>query len=260
MNKKLAFLIGILAFFAMKMTAQDKKYGIYLGVNYTNIGITSDMYYDDNDVYTRTVINGADTSYQVRYVPVENASVSWISPLFTIGGYYEMPLNEKIGFQFHLIYNRYGYMLKGTVDQPLVNSEFSVEYDYKGELRMTNLCAGLLLKFAVPDRNFSVQAGITPSFCIKMQKNAECGALHKTINYKREEFKPFNICGTIGATYYLLDNIMLSLTANFGLTDVLKVKEPYLEDSHDSSGTIKYRYTDTKSSTTSIALTAGYRF
>ena len=53
---------------------------------------------------------------------------------------------------------------------------------------------------------------------------------------------------------------MLSLNVNIGLTDVLKVKEPYLNDAHDSEGTIHYRYTDTKSSTNSVSLTAGYRF
>lgn len=260
MNKKLALLIGIMAFFAIRMTAQEYKYGIYLGFNATNMNITDNLYYDDSETMTRMVINGIDTTYQVHYLPIDNVSSSWISPLFTIGGYYEMPISQGIGFQFHLLYSRYGYILKGIVDQPEIGTEFSREYDYKGELRMSNLCASLLLKFNIPNRNFSFQAGVTPSYCIKMQKNTECGALHKTLNYKREEFKPLNICGTIGATYYFYESFMLSVNVNIGLVDVLKVKEPYLEDVHDSSGIIRYRYTDTKSSTNSIALTAGYRF
>ena len=81
----------------------------------------------------------------------------------------------------------------------------------------------------------------------------------KTINYKKDEYNPLNICGTIGAPYYLLDDIMISLTANFGLTDVLKVKEPYYHEV-DNSKQISYKYTDTKSTTNSVALTVGYRF
>ena len=260
MNKKLAFLIGILALCAIKMTAQEYKYGVYLGFNAANSSISSDLYYDDSEVITRMVISGADTVYQVRYIPVDNASVSYVSPLFTIGAYYEMPVSDKIGLQVHLLFSRYGYTLKGTVDQPQINTPFSIEYDYKGELKMANICVPILLKFNIANRNLSVQAGVTPSYCIKMQKDTECGALHKTLNYKHDEFKPLNICGTIGASYYFLECFMLSLNVNIGLTDVLKVKEPYLNDAHDSEGTIHYRYTDTKSSTNSVSLTAGYRF
>ena len=260
MNKKLAFLIGILAFFAMKMTAQEYKYGIYLGVSGSNMNITSDMYYDDSQVVTSTLIDDDETIYTVRYMPVDNASVSYISPLFTIGAYYELPVNEIIGLQVHLLFSRYGYTLKGTVDQPQINTPFSIEYDYKGELKMANLCIPILLKYNLANSNLSFQAGVTPSFCIRMQKEAECGTLHKTLNYKSDEFNPLNICGTIGATYYFLNNFMASLNFNIGLTDVLKVKEPYFEDPHDIDGAVKYRYTDTKSSTNFVSLTAGYRF
>lgn len=261
MNKKLAFLICILAFFAIKMTAQDNKYGIYLGINGSNMNITSDMYYYDSEVFTNTVVNGNDTTYHVRYLPVDNAEVSAMTPSFTIGGYYEMPVSDKIGLQLHLVYNKYGYTIKGIVDQPNLDDEFSVEYTYKGELKMTNLCAAILLKFEIPSQSLSIQAGVTPSLCIRTQKNTELEAKHKTLNYKSgDEYKPFNVCGTVGITYYFLDNIMFSLTANIGLLDVLKVKEPYLADPKDKYGEVLYRYNDTKSTTNSVALTAGYRF
>ena len=261
MNRKLALLIGILAFFTMKTMAQDYKYGIYLGINGSNMSINSNLYYDDSEVFTKTIVNGTDTTYQVRYLPIDDAKLEAMTPSFTIGGYYELPVTENVGVQFHLLYNRYGYAIKGKVDQPDITDEFSVEYDYSGEMKMTNLSAALLLKLAIPVEGLSIQAGVTPSLCVRAQKNVERGPLHKTINYNSgDEYKALNICGTVGITYYFLENIMFSLTANIGLTDVLKTKEPYLEDITDRYGTVKYRYTDTKSTTNSVALTAGYRF
>lgn len=262
MNRKLALLIGILAFFAVKTMAQDYKYGIYLGINGSNMSINSNLYYDDSEVFTKTIVdNTGDTTYQVRYLPIDDAKLDAMTPSFTIGGYYEMPLTKDLGVQFHLLYNKYGYTIKGKVDQPDITDEFSVEYDYTGEMKMTNLSAALLLKIALPAEGLSIQAGVTPSLCVRAQKNVERGPLHKTLNYKSsDEYKPLNICGTIGITYYYLDCIMFSLTANIGLTDVLRTKEPYLDDIHDRYGTVKYRYTDTKSSTNSVSLTAGYRF
>lgn len=260
MNKKSALLICILALFAVKMTAQDYKYGVYLGINGCTMNLGDGLYYDDSETMTKTVVQGADTTYHVSYATIDNASVSGMTPTFTIGGFYEMPLSDNIGFQMHLIYANYGYEIKGTVIVPNVTDEFSAEYDYKGEMKMANLCASLLLKFnATPE--ISIQAGITPSLCIRAQKNVERGAMHKTLNYKSgDEYKPFNVCGTIGITYYFIDCIMFSLHANIGLIDVLKVKNPYLEDESDRYGTVKYNYSSAKSTTTSVGLTVGYRF
>ena len=260
MNKKLAFLIGILAIFAMKTMAQDYKYGIYLGINGCTMNLSNTMYYDDSEVLTQTVVQGADTTYHASYATIDDAKLEAMTPSFTLGGYYEMPVSENIGFQVHLIYATNGYTIKGTVVVPNVTDEFSAEYDYKGEMKMTNLSASLLLKYnAAP--NLSIQAGLTPSLCVRAQKNVERGAMHKTLNYKGgDEYQPFNVCGTIGITYYFLDAIMFSLHANVGLIDVLKAKEPYLEDESDRYGTVKYRFNDAQSRTTSVALTVGYRF
>lgn len=261
MNRKLALLIGILTFFAVKMTAQEYKYGLYIGFNGSLMNkISTNMYYDDSEPFTKTIINGADTTYQVRYLPVDDAKVSSIAGI-TFGGYYERELAENIGIQFHLVYANYGYTLDGKVDQPNITDEFSVEYAYKGELKMTNICAGIILKLDLPKESLSLQFGVTPSLCVRAQKNVERGPLHKTINYKSgDEYKPFNLCGTVGVTYYFLENIMFSLNFNLGILDVLRVKEPYLEDATDSEGRVLYRFADTKSPTNSVAITAGYRF
>lgn len=267
MNKKLAFLICILALIAVKIRAQDYTYGIYLGINGCTMILGNTLYYDDSEVITTTRLqwNEAhqdyDTIYNVNYATIDNASVSGMPPLtFTIGGFYEKPIRDNIGVQLHLIYANYGYSVKGTVIVPNIADEFSAEYDYTGEMKMTNLSASLLLKFnATPE--ISIQAGITPSLCIRAQKNVKRGPMHKTLNYKSgDEYKPFNICGTVGITYYFIDCIMFSLHANIGLVDVLKVKNPYLEDERDRYGTVKYRYSSAKSTTTSVGLTVGYRF
>ncbi len=257
MNKKLALLIGIMAFFMIKMSAQDYKYGIYVGGGLNTMNLSSDMYYDDSEVITKTVVHGADTSYTAHYMPIENADVKPMAS-FSLGAYYEMPMSEIVWLQMHLHYNRYGYRISGIVNQPNYNDNSSVEYKYNGTLKMSNISASILLKFNVLQEKLSIEAGVTPSYCILMSKDVERGPLHKTLSYNsKDDYKAFNICGTIGFTYYY-DAIFVSLKANIGIMDVLKVKEPYIlpEDKY----TILYRYTETKSKTNSVYATVGYRF
>lgn len=260
MNKKLALLIGILAFFAMNVTAQDYKYGVYVGIGFNNMKISNDMYYDDSQPFTTMTISGIDTTYSVKYTPIDEVKVD-PSTSFSFGGFYEMPVSEKLGLQLHLLYNQYGYTMTGKVDQPVTGTEFSEEYDYKGTLKISNLSASVLLKYYIPTYSLSIEAGVTPSYCIRMTKDVERGVLHKSLNYKKDEYNPLNVCGTIGATYYFLDNFMLSLKANLGLLNVLKVKNPYYpldEQGHEQD--IQYTYSDTKSTTNSVYITVGYRF
>lgn len=259
MNKKLALLIGFIALFAMKMSAQDNyKYGLYLGLGFNTITINSDMHYDDSEVITQMDVVGVDTSYSVHYMPVMNAKVE-TTPSFTIGGFYEIPVGNIVGLQMHLLYNRYGYMMTGIVDVPNITDEFSVEYSYKAIMKMSNISASLLLKFDVMEKNLSFDLGVTPSFCIKMSKDVERGPMHKTVTYNsKNDYNAFNVCGTVGVTYYWLDVFFLSVKANIGLIDVLKVKEPYI--SPDDASTVLYNYSDTKSRTNSIYATVGYRW
>lgn len=259
MNKKLTLLIGFLAFFAMTMHAQSVyKYGIFIGLGANNMNINSDMHYDDSEVITNTTINGADTTYNVRYMPVENASLKPI-PTFTIGGYYEIPVNDIVGVQMRLLYSRYGYSLSGTVEHKNLTDNSTTEYNYEGTLKMSNISTAFLLKFNVFAKDLSVNVGVTPSYCVKMSKDIERGPIHKTLNYDSDnDFKAFNVCGTIGVTWYWFDCFFCSLDVNLGLLDVLKVKEPYI--SPDNPNTILYRYSETKSHTNSVYFTVGYRW
>lgn len=253
MNKKLALLIVILAIFATTMQAQrDYRYGLFLGVGANTTTVNSDMYYDDSGVITDTV------TLTARYLPIADASVTPI-PSFTIGAYYEIPINEIVGLQLRLLYNKYGYALSGKIEYPNLNDNAWTEYKYSGTLKMSNISAAVLLKFNVFAKNLSVEAGVTPSFCVKMSKDVERGPLHKTLAYKNnEDYKAFNLCGTIGVTWYWLDSFFCALHVNVGLLDVLKAKEPYIgNDEHNS---ILYRYSDTKSKTNSVYFTIGYRW
>ena len=259
MNKKLALLIVILAIFATTMQAQrDYRYGLFLGVGANTTTVNSDMYYDDSEVVTNMVINGADTTYNTRYLPIADASVTPI-PSFTIGAYYEIPFNDIVGLQMRLLYNKYGYAISGKIEHPNLNDNAWTEYKYSGSLKMSNISAAILLKFNVFAKDLSVEAGVTPSFCIKMSKDVERGPLHKTLAYKNnEDYKAFNLCGTIGVTWYWLDSFFCALHVNVGLLDVLKTKEPYI--GIDDPNTILYKYSDTKSKTNSVYFTVGYRW
>lgn len=255
MNKKLTLLIGIMAFFAMKMSAQDEyQFGLYLGMGANTATINSDMYYDD-DI---PVINKLDTTL-IYYLPIENASVTPI-PSFTIGAYYEIPVNDIVGIQMHLLYNKYGYRISGKVNQEDISDDETVEYDYTGTLKMSNISGSVLLKFNIPTMDLSFHAGVTPSLCVRMNKDIERGALHKTLTYNsKDEYNAFNVCGTLGVTWYWFECFFCTLNVNIGLVDVLKVKEPYY--STDGQNTVtKYRYSDTKSKTNSAYLTVGYRW
>ena len=265
MNKKLALLIVILAIFATTMQAQrDYRYGLYLGLGANTINATNNIYYDDSEVITKTIIienefqpGVFDTIYSFQYLPVNNAAIKPI-PTFTIGAFYEMPINDIVSFQINLLYYRYGYELSGNVSQKNISDNNYEELKYVGTLKMSNISSAILLKFNVVENNLSVQAGVTPSYCIRMTKDVERGVLHKTLNYNSDEFSPFNICGTFGISWYFFDCFSCSLNLNLGLLDVLKIKEPYLVEGDTQN--VHYRYSDTKSKTNSVYFTVGYRW
>ena len=77
MNRKLALLIGILAFFAAKTMAQDYKYGIYLGINGSNMSINSNLYYDDSEVFTKTIVDNTVTPL-IRCVICLSTTLNWM--------------------------------------------------------------------------------------------------------------------------------------------------------------------------------------
>ena len=259
MNRKLTLLLCLMTIIGTKLSAQNEShYGLYLGCSANTSKLSANLYYDDSEVFTSTEINGVDTSYLVKYLPVDDAKV--IANLgFVIGGYYEYEISKKLGLQFHVLYNQYGYFMEGKVDRPDIGDDNSVIYDYNAKMKMSNISAAVLLKINVWKENMSVDLGVQPSYCFKAVKETTTGISHKSVIYdSKNDFNALNVCGSLGLTWYYFDTFFLSAKVNLGLLNVLKAKEPYI--TNDAPEVIKYKYSDTTSKTNSIIVTVGYRF
>lgn len=258
MNRKLSLLICLIAAFGLRIQAQNEShYGIYFGCNINNMSNDNSLYYDDSRVDTRATYTTNDTIYSVKYLPVNGASAKPTLG-FLLGGYYEYEINDIVAIQLNLLYNQYGYRLEGTVDQKNIANDSINTYNYSGTTKMSNIGAAVLLKFNILRKDMSLEVGVQPSYCFKTVKEVDRDISHESIVYdSNNEYKPFNLCGSIGLTWYYFHNFFVSARVNVGLFDVLKSKEPYIEQEHPKD--IRYRYTDVKSKTNSLLLTLGYR-
>ena len=258
MKRKLALLIGILALFATKMSAQtDSHYGLFLGGSVNWMKIDKSLYVDDSEAFT--TLNMSDTTMVSAYfLNVKNAYVS-PNTGFAFGGLYEFKINELIGIQAELFINQYGYKLHGEVTQKDILDNDSTTYSYKSSLKTTNISAALLLKF-YPSEFVSVDLGVQPAYSFKMIKDIERGIDHKTHSYNsKEEYNPLNVSASLGATIYLND-FFISLRYTMGFTNILKAKRPYYLNTGDNGGSIEYRYTDATSKIQSASVTFGFRW
>lgn len=254
MNKKLALLICLLAFFGLKISAQENiSYGIFLGGSINTMNIDKSFYYDDSEPFQTPLTNN---TYNAYYLTVYNASVKPIGG-FILGGFFEYKLTERVGLQLEIFYNQYGYKLKGKVDQ--INHSDTTTYNYNGKLKMSNFSAALLMKYYVLPDKMSIDLGIQPSYCFRAIKETERGIIHKDNVYdSNNEYNPLNLCATGGVTGYFFDNITVSARYTIGFTDVLKVKEPY--NVENTGNNVRFRYSNAKSTVSSIQLTVGYRW
>ena len=259
MNKRVVFLICLLAIFGVKLSAQEKiSYGIFAGGNINTMNISKSLYYDDSEVNTIPNVVHQDTvSYTVSYLPVYDASVKFIGG-FVLGGFVEYELSDNLGLQMELLYNQYGYKLDGKVDKKNYSDDNYETYGYKGKMKLSNISAAFLLKYrAIPD-HMTVDLGIQPSYCFRAIKEIERGIVHKDVVYNSDdEYTPLNFCITGGLTGYFFDNIVVSARYILGFTDVLKAKQPYIID--DDPYKIRYRYSSAQSTVSSIQITVGYK-
>ncbi|MBO7469919.1 MAG: outer membrane beta-barrel protein [Bacteroidales bacterium] len=259
MDRKVAFLVCLLAIFGIKLSAQENiSYGIYVGGNINTMNISNSLYYDDSEVNTvPNIVNHDTVSYSVSYLPVYDASVKFTGG-FAIGGFVEYELGDNLGLQMELLYNQYGYKLNGKVDKKNYSDDDFVTYGYTGKMKMSNISAAILLKYRAIENRMSVDFGIQPSYCFRAIKEIERGIVHKDVVYNsNDEFNPLNFCITGGITGYFFDNIVVSARYILGLTDVLKAKQPYIFD--DDPYKIRYRYSSAQSKTSSIQITLGYK-
>ena len=258
MKKKLAFIILLMTVLCLTMTAQTKRYGLFVGGSINMMNVDKSMYYDDSEPYTIMTYNQyQDTSYKVSYQPVDGASVKPNGSIL-FGGFFEYMASDMVGLQFELLYNQYGYKLKGTVDQKNIADDQVNTYDYESNLKMSNFTAAVLVKIQ-PIKYLSIDLGVQPSYCFKMTKETQKGPFHKNHVYdSKNEYNTLNVGATGGFTAYWGD-VFFSARYTLGLVDVLQLKTPYNDTSEGGDGVIKYTYDDVKSSTSSVQLTVGYR-
>ena len=256
MNKKLTLLVCLLAIFGLKISAQENiSYGIFLGGSINTMNLDKSFYYDDSEPFQTPLPNNI---YKPYYLTVNNASVKPIGG-FIIGGFFEYKLTERVGLQLEIFYNQYGYKLKGNVRVKNMGDNDTITYGYSGKMKMSNFSAALLMKYYVLPDKMSIDLGIQPSYCIRAIKENERGIVHKDNVYDSDkEYNPLNLCATGGITGYFFDNIMVSARYTIGFTDVLKVKEPY--NVENTGNNVRFRYSNAKSTVSSIQLTVGYRW
>ena len=191
MNKKLTFLICLLAILGLKISAQEEMhFGLFLGGSVNMMNLDKKFYYDDSKpILSKTITQEHDTIFNVAYLPVDNASMK-PNGGFMIGGFFEYKASDLVGLQFELLYNQYGYFLKGTVDQTDSNLEVTT-YDYKASMRISNLSAAVIVKIQ-PIKFLSVDLGVQPSYCFRMIKDGELGILRESTVYDSDkEYNPF---------------------------------------------------------------------
>ena len=262
MNKKFTFLICLLAIFGLKISAQEEMhYGLFLGGSVNMMNIDKGFYYDDSKRPTPIpIINPTshDTiGYNVAFPVVDNASVK-PSGGFVIGGFFEYKASKLFSLQFELLYNQYGYKLKGTVDQKDIADDEVITYDYKGNMKISNLSAAVLAKIQ-PVKYLSIDLGVQPSYCFRMIKEGELGILRESTVYDSEnEYNPLNLSAIGGLTCYWGD-VFFSARYSLGFMDIMKIKDPYYPTGTEVNKEVKYLYKDAKSTTSAIQLTVGYR-
>lgn len=258
MKKKLAFIALLLMSFSMTLSAQnDMHFGIFTGGSINMMNINKSLYYDDDQPIT--IFNAANNSVEsVYYLTVNDAKVK-ANGGFILGGLFEYKIDKMIGLQFELLYNQYGYNIKGSVDVKNHSDNNYVTYDYDANMKLSNFTAAVLMKIYACDY-LSIDLGAQPSYCFRATKEGKRGIEQFTIAYKDNEYNALNVSLTGGVTGYY-DNFFLSARYSIGCVDVLKAKSPYYNNTtNQEDNEIKYTYKDVKSTTSSIQFTIGYRF
>lgn len=259
MNKKLTFLVCLLAILGLKLSAQnDIHFGVFTGGSVNWMNIDKSLYYDDDKPITIYDLVG-DKIDSVYYLNINDAKVT-PNGGFILGGLFEYKINDMLGLQFELFYNQYGYNIKGSVDVQNHGDDSYETYDYHAKMKISNFSAALLMKIYACDY-LSIDLGAQPSYCFRATKEGKRGIEQFNIAYKDNEYNTLNFNATGGLTGYYR-NFFLSARYSIGFVDVLKAKSPYYVENlaNEDDNNIKFNYDDAKSTTNSVQITLGYRF
>lgn len=257
MNKKLTFLICLLAIFGLKLSAQNEiNFGIFTGGSVNTMNIDKAFYYDDDRAVT--VYNSLTEQVDTVYYNIVNGASIKPNGGFILGGLFEYKSSERFGLQFELLFNQYGYKLNGSIDEKNHSDNSFETYPYTSSLKISNFSAALLLKIYAFDF-LSVDLGVQPSYCFRMIKEGKRGIEQFSTNYDNENYNALNFNATGGLTGYIGD-FFVSARYTFGFTDILKVRKPYYEYVDEEHTVFSNIFSDAKSTTSSLQFTIGYRF
>lgn len=263
--KKITLFLGLLLMMIGNIRAQENSnYGFYLGCGINWMKIDSRLHYDDSEVYVETekIVLPDTTIVRItgaHYLEVDDAKTNPTTG-FMLGGFYELLVNETFGIQFDLMYNQYGYKVKGTVERENADQPGSVIYDYNATTRFKDISFALLAKIHLLDQHLSVDLGVQPSYCARAERET-----HKSISVKNhsyssgKDYRPFNLSVVGGVTGCLGGHFLIGARYNLGLLDLLYQKSAYYNKDDDE---IKYLYSNSpvESKTSSVQITVGYKF
>ena len=255
--KKLLLSIGIVILFCISTLAQNRiHYGVYAGGSINMMGIGSEFYYDDSEINTVLKPSG---QYEMSYLPVNDAKVG-ANGGFTIGGLFEYQIDDIFSLQFELLFNQYGYKMKGNVEQHDLTDNNSVVYDYTASLKMSDISCAVMAKiYMIPDK-LCFDLGVQPSFCFRDIKDVKRGINHKTVIYTaNKDYNPLNFTALGGISYYFFDTLFLSARYLYGFTDILNTRRPYLPEGAMTSDAMEFHYSEASSKTGSVIITLGFR-
>lgn len=253
--KKVLLSICALILLSISVLAQEIHYGVYAGGSINMMNIGSEFYYDDSEINTTwTPTEG----YNMSYLPVTDAKVS-ANGGFTVGGLFEYQANDMFGLQFELLFNQFGYKMKGKVTTHDLTDNNEQVYDYTANLKMSDFSAAVMAKIHII-KSFSIDLGVQPCYCFRNIKDTKRGISHKTVVYTaNKDYNPLNFTVLGGVTYYFFDALFVSARYVYGFSDVLKTRHPYLPAGSTSSEDMEYHYSEASSKTSSIVFTLGFR-
>jgi len=195
---KKIYLLSIFIFFvSLVVSAQDSKYGLIGGLNYSNV--LGD-------------INQGDSDYRSS---------------FHIGAFAEFPISEKIAFAPQIIYSSQGYK-NSSNDFNFGNIESSVfagDSEYKGSRRLNYLNMPLLFKFNLT-RKFSLDVGPQVGFLINdalvvEKEEGILGLNQRTRDNNGGAFK-LDYGLKLGVSYDINKKMFLQLDYFYGLSNIAK--------------------------------------
>ncbi len=193
---KQPILILVTFFFLNFLTAQNSKFGVIGGFNYSDV---------------RGDIGFIDSNYRLS---------------FHIGGIAEFSISEKLVFMPQIVYSSQGYIGKLDTSR-LLSDQFIdpavLDEDFKVSNRLNYLSIPLLLKIKLTEK-FSLDGGVQLGFLLNEVSVPKSGFISdsslETIRYNGDFKLDYGV--KLGASYNLNDKTFLQLGYYHGLSNITR--------------------------------------